>query len=169
MDSKILTIARLAKALGEETRLRLLDLLLGHEFCGRAMAARLGITEAAVSQHLRVLKRAGLVEAERRGRFRHYRVRRKALLQASRVLAVWGTDREARAPCPAKAIAAAPPMKEKKAVCCQSCRESPGRWRRAPAACTAEPIRERHGETDGHPRFPAAQRPEAELPPETGA
>ena len=42
--------------------------------------ARLGITQGAVSQHLRILREAGLIEAERRGCHIHYRQREGAFL-----------------------------------------------------------------------------------------
>jgi DNA-binding transcriptional ArsR family regulator len=35
-------------------------------------AERVGVTQSAVSQHLRVLRQAGLVRGERRGHFVHY-------------------------------------------------------------------------------------------------
>lgn len=71
-------LARLFKALSDETRLRLLKLLAdqGSEgaLCVGALAGRVGITQSAVSQHLAVLRDAGLVVDERRGYFVHYRL-----------------------------------------------------------------------------------------------
>jgi len=49
------------KALAHETRLRLIHILLTQDLCGRALSGRLGISEAAVSQHMKILKEAGLV------------------------------------------------------------------------------------------------------------
>lgn len=63
------------QALASETRLRMLDLLAGRVLCGKALAHRLGVTPGAVSQHLRVLKDAGLVVGERRGFHVHYSLR----------------------------------------------------------------------------------------------
>ena len=74
------------KALSDETRIRLLRLLLAEVLCGRALAKRLGISEAAVSQHLKVLKEAGLVEGEKRGYWNHYSVQGKALKEIIREL-----------------------------------------------------------------------------------
>ncbi len=67
-------VARLCRALGVETRVRMLALLHKRTLCVGALARALGITDAAVSQHLRVLRDAGLVVAERRGHFVHYAV-----------------------------------------------------------------------------------------------
>ncbi len=75
--------ARVFKALSDETRLRLLTLLAdqGPEgaLCVGALARRLEITQSAVSQHLGVLRMAGLVIDERRGYYVHYRVNRARL------------------------------------------------------------------------------------------
>jgi ArsR family transcriptional regulator len=69
-------LARFFKALGDETRLRLVALLaqqeLGRALCVGRLAQELGVTDSAVSQHLRVLKDLGLVHAERRGYRLHY-------------------------------------------------------------------------------------------------
>ena len=67
------------KALADETRMKLVELLLRHDCCVRALAKRLGVSEAAVSQHVKVLREAGLVNGERRGYFMHYQVRRETL------------------------------------------------------------------------------------------
>lgn len=67
------------KALADETRMHILTLLLEHDFCVRALARHLEITEAAVSQHLKVLRDAGFVQGEKRGYFTHYHVRREIL------------------------------------------------------------------------------------------
>jgi ArsR family transcriptional regulator, arsenate/arsenite/antimonite-responsive transcriptional repressor len=78
-------IAEILKALSDPTRLRLASLLgqrtegrCARDACGcgplcvNALASRLEISQPAVSQHLRVLKQAGLVRGERRGSFIHY-------------------------------------------------------------------------------------------------
>lgn len=169
MRSPALIIGRVAKALADDTRLRLVDLLLGHELCGRAIAVRLGISQAAVSQHLQVLKQAGLVEAERKGRFRHYRVQRAVLENAARALSGWGSCAAARIPCPVAATAAALPKTKERTMCCQSCCKEPELLKDNPASCTPEQVRACHGEKGDHPCVSAAQRTEAELPPENGA
>jgi DNA-binding transcriptional ArsR family regulator len=91
--------ANLFKALSDPTRLKLIRLLGenavhrgtqeshsgdeqecspphecdGHSFlCVNALAHHLGVTQSAVSQHLRVLRQAGLVRGTRRGAFVHY-------------------------------------------------------------------------------------------------
>jgi len=70
-------------ALADPTRLKLLK-LLGRQrspdaLCVNALAGLLGVTQSAVSQHLRVLKSAGLVKGERRGYHIHYFINRDVL------------------------------------------------------------------------------------------
>lgn len=71
--------ALVLKALADETRMNILTLLLERNFCVRALARHLEITEAAVSQHLKVLRDAGLVQGEKKGYFTHYHVQREIL------------------------------------------------------------------------------------------
>ncbi len=66
--------ARICKALSAETRVRIVELLRDQCRCGCSLCGCLDVTQGAVSQHLRVLRDAGLVIAERRGCFVHYRL-----------------------------------------------------------------------------------------------
>jgi DNA-binding transcriptional ArsR family regulator len=74
------------KALSDETRLRILGELINNELCGKALAARLDISEAAVSQHMRVLREAGLVNGTKRGYWTHYSINRETLVKISEEL-----------------------------------------------------------------------------------
>jgi ArsR family transcriptional regulator len=71
-------LARVFKALSDETRLRLVktlvDLRPDDALCVNALAANLGVSQPAVSQHLAVLRAADLVVGERRGYHVHYRL-----------------------------------------------------------------------------------------------
>ncbi|MBN1995940.1 winged helix-turn-helix transcriptional regulator [candidate division KSB1 bacterium] len=68
------------KALSDPTRLKILKILgkSNSMLCVNALTAQLGITQSAVSQHLKILRQAGLVNAERRGYFIHYQMDKKA-------------------------------------------------------------------------------------------
>ena len=72
--------------LSDPTRLKLLRLLSQQQepnaLCVNALAYQLGVTQSAISQHLRLLKSAGLVKGERRGYRIHYFLNEEALLQA---------------------------------------------------------------------------------------
>lgn len=67
------------KAIADDTRLNIAKLLLKHNYCVGALAHRLDLTEAAISQHLKVLREAGLLIGEKRGYFMHYAVDREQL------------------------------------------------------------------------------------------
>ncbi len=72
-------LARILKALSVATRVRIIQLLKGRVLCVGALAARLDVTQGAVSQHLRILRDAGLVVDEKRGYFVHYRLNGRTL------------------------------------------------------------------------------------------
>ena len=71
--------ARLLKVLAVPTRVRIVRLLKGRSLCVNALAARLDVTQGAVSQHLRIMREAGLVIDERRGYYVHYRLNEDTL------------------------------------------------------------------------------------------
>ncbi|MGH9814690.1 MAG: ArsR/SmtB family transcription factor [Candidatus Acidiferrales bacterium] len=66
-------------AIADHTRRRLLDLLGTGEQHVNALAAPFRMSRPAVSQHLRILRRVGLVDVRRDGRERRYRVRGEKL------------------------------------------------------------------------------------------
>ncbi|WP_418747109.1 ArsR/SmtB family transcription factor [Frisingicoccus sp.] len=89
----------LLKAIADETRLKIVTLLLQHNYCVRALARKLEISEAAVSQHLKVLREAGLLVGEKKGYFMHYDVNRDVLHElASEIEALAEIEREACSP-----------------------------------------------------------------------
>jgi DNA-binding transcriptional ArsR family regulator len=77
----------LVSAVTEPTRRRILDLLLERgESTPTSLAGHLPVSRQAVSKHLSVLERAGLVDGERSGREMHYRVNADRLDEATRSL-----------------------------------------------------------------------------------
>ncbi|MFO7839328.1 MAG: metalloregulator ArsR/SmtB family transcription factor [Desulfosalsimonadaceae bacterium] len=71
--------ARIFKVLSVDTRVRMIELLKHRCLCVNALAASLEISPAAVSQHLRILRDADIVVAEKRGYFVHYRVNEQTM------------------------------------------------------------------------------------------
>ena len=59
MDLAMLDILPTLKALADESRLRIINLLLTHDLCVGAIAGHLKISKAAVSQHLQILLQGG--------------------------------------------------------------------------------------------------------------
>ena len=70
------------KALSEPIRLRIVDILRHGEMTVGDIAEFLETELVTVSHHLKILKHAGLVQAERNGRFIVYRLRRDLLQKA---------------------------------------------------------------------------------------
>jgi DNA-binding transcriptional ArsR family regulator len=66
-------------AVGDPTRRRVLDLLTRGELSVRRIAAPFAMTRPAISQHLRILLRARLVQVRRDGRERYYRLHARPL------------------------------------------------------------------------------------------
>lgn len=81
MNPTVADTAQVFKALGDGTRLKILKIIahLGNVVCVGMIADRLNITQPAVSQHLKVLKNAGIVQAQREGFHVHYSIVRDCL------------------------------------------------------------------------------------------
>ena len=62
------------RALGEETRLRILRLLFKRPLSVNEIAARLEASQYNVSKHLRIMREAGLLELDKQGKQRLYSV-----------------------------------------------------------------------------------------------
>lgn len=77
----MLEIVKKLKALGDETRFKLFLLLSEKRICVKGLAKTLEISESAVSQHLKVLKEAGLVKGEKVGYYVHYIVQKDVLTE----------------------------------------------------------------------------------------
>ena len=71
--------AELFKILAVDKRIEIIELLKKEAMNVNSMAEALGITSSAVSQHLRVLKGAGLVRDERKGYWIYYSLDRDVL------------------------------------------------------------------------------------------
>jgi len=67
-------LARIFRVLSVETRIRIIQMLKQNSLCVNALARRLGVTPAAVSQHLHVLREADIVRPEKKGYFVHYSI-----------------------------------------------------------------------------------------------
>jgi len=70
----IRALSRLYKALGDETRLRIVGLLSHGELCVCHIEAVLGVPQPTASRHLAVLRNAAVVDTRRDGSWIHYRL-----------------------------------------------------------------------------------------------
>src|SRR5512143_792494 len=82
MTKQLATTVDVLKALGHPVRLRLVAMLRGGELCVCQMTAVLDLAASTVSAHLTDLKRAGLVEDRKDGRWVLHRLARDAAATA---------------------------------------------------------------------------------------
>lgn len=78
--------ARIGKALASPARLELLELLAQGERSVDALASEAGLSLANASQHLQVLRQAGLIESRKEGLFVHYRLADASIFELSSAL-----------------------------------------------------------------------------------
>src|SRR5919204_6462870 len=95
--------ARVGRALGSGRRIELLDVLANGERTVEALAGEVGLSVANTSQHLQVLRQAGLVTTRREGTSVHYR------LAAPEVFELWQVLRTVAASRLAEGERLAPP------------------------------------------------------------
>jgi ArsR family transcriptional regulator len=62
------------RALGDPTRLRILDLLSGGERCVCELTGTLDLAQPLLSHHLKTLREAGFIHARKEGRWTYYRL-----------------------------------------------------------------------------------------------
>jgi ArsR family transcriptional regulator len=67
-------VVSIAKALGDETRVRAVLALRGGERCACQLVKLLGLADSTVSKHMAILKAVGLVESRKSGRWVYYRL-----------------------------------------------------------------------------------------------
>ena len=80
--------ARLLKALGDETRLRIVQLLLDGERCACSVVPFAGKAQPTVSRHLKILVEAGILETRRDGVNIWYKIRSKDAINILKLLGI---------------------------------------------------------------------------------
>jgi ArsR family transcriptional regulator len=79
-------ITRQFRALSDENRLRIVDLLRGGEQCVCELQSALDLGQSLLSFHLKTLKDAGLVTDRRDGRWAYYTLNREAFAQLEAIV-----------------------------------------------------------------------------------
>ncbi|MHB1430969.1 MAG: ArsR/SmtB family transcription factor [Streptosporangiaceae bacterium] len=69
----------LLRALADPLRARIIEMLADEQLCTCHLVELTGARQTNISNHLRVLREAGLVEAQPAGRYTYYRLRPEAL------------------------------------------------------------------------------------------
>jgi ArsR family transcriptional regulator len=83
---RIFNVERFFQALGDNTRLRLLNLMGEQEICVCYFVEILGGPQPKISRHLAYLRSAGIVSARRQGKWMHYRTVMPPHIGASQIL-----------------------------------------------------------------------------------
>ncbi len=74
-------IAEFFKALGDENRVKILRMLCQGERCACELLEELEISQPTLSHHMHILCRSGIVEARKNGKWMHYSLACKHLLE----------------------------------------------------------------------------------------
>ena len=94
-------LTRLFRALGDETRLRIVALLSHGELCVCHIEAALDLNQSTASRHLGILRTAGVVDCRREGTWVYYRLTDQEHETVARALEVlttaFGAERALRA------------------------------------------------------------------------
>lgn len=77
------------RALGDESRIRILDLLKESELCAGDLLKSLTIVQSTLSHHMKILTEAGLVRCRRRGKWSYYSINTEMLKKVSEYIMKW--------------------------------------------------------------------------------
>ena len=90
--------ATIFKAFCDETRLNILARLRGGEVCICALSESLGMKQSALSYHMKILVRSGIVSARQEGKWTHYSLSEAGIATARELLAQITTPSSEQAP-----------------------------------------------------------------------
>lgn len=77
METEYEEQAKIFKALCDEKRLRILELLRGGEKCACKLLENLDIGQSALSYHMKILVESCIVESRQEGKWTHYKINEK--------------------------------------------------------------------------------------------
>ena len=139
------------KALADETRFKIINMLLTHNYCVGALAYNLGVSKAAVSQHLQILRKAGLVKGEKRGYWTHYAVEKDLLiLVAEELKKITAQQACHEYMCHHESSRKNNSLEGRGENMCSCNCQHPEKLKDKPGKCTPEQIRECHGSEEAH-------------------
>ncbi len=153
-------IVRVLRALGDENRFHIIQLLLGNDLCVGALARILGISKPAVSQHLRVLREVGLVRGEKISYWTHYRVVNERLREAAGLLHQLIEVRPSNAYICLRQEESETQTERTLLQMCKNRCEQPDNLKTVPEECTPEQVKECHGEGGDHPCEGSCEKPD---------
>lgn len=75
MSKKYIIQARIFKAMSDENRLKILELLHEREYNASELLAQMDFGQSTLSHHMRILLSAGIVQARKNGKWTYYSLR----------------------------------------------------------------------------------------------
>ena len=75
-------LAEFFKALADETRLKILEMVSQKDMCVCEIIENFGLSQPAVSHHLKILRQAGLVNSSKKGRWIYYSINEEILTRS---------------------------------------------------------------------------------------
>ena len=87
------------KALSDETRMEIVDMLTGGELCACMILEKFSITQPTLSYHMKVLVSSSLVNARRDGAWMHYSLNENLSKELSSFFSALGTAAYKNAAC----------------------------------------------------------------------
>ena len=77
MDEK--AMARIFKALGDENRVKIVNLLWNGEVCACRLLSELSISQPTLSHHMKILCDSGIVEGRKVGTWMYYKISKEGI------------------------------------------------------------------------------------------
>ena len=78
MSKKYIVQARIFKAMSDENRLKILELLHERDYNASELLAEMDFGQSTLSHHMRILLNAGVVQARKSGKWTDYSLRKNA-------------------------------------------------------------------------------------------
>lgn len=88
MENRYAEFALQCKALSDETRLKIIDMLSCGELCACDLLKHFNITQPTLSYHMKILAECGVVRANRIGTWMHYNLNSETVKKISKY---WST------------------------------------------------------------------------------
>ena len=86
-------VVKIGKALSDENRVKILQMLIDGEKCGCKLLEAFEITQPTLSHHMKILCDSGLVDARKDGKWSHYSVNRDVVREFEKYISDMGGER----------------------------------------------------------------------------
>ena len=86
-------VVKIGKALSDENRVKILQMLTDGERCGCKLLEAFEITQPTLSHHMKILCDSGLVDARKDGKWSHYSVNRDVIREFGNYISDMGGER----------------------------------------------------------------------------